>query len=593
MRSAKLGGMSDARSREAAPDRYRWDLSALFESDREWERAFERYEERVDRLSFDERVADDPDALARALERRDDLRALGSRLGVYAECRAWMDVTDETARARVRRVERLDDRRDATFGELESALRAAGRDRVEVLVDERPDLDRYEHYLDDVFRRAAYALDPAAEAAVGDLGESLDAPARTLRAVADRAFEPPTVTAPDGDEVRLTKVARFEALAHPDREYRRRAYEAYRDALREHREVVAQAYVDHVRSHVARARVRGYESPLAASMDGLVPASALRTLVEGVRAHRDAFYGRYERLRDRTGVAELRPWDRRAPLTDHDPEIPYDEATDVVVEAVAPLGDGYRDRLAEFLDARRVDVYPAEHKRDVPAVVFGSNGTPAFVHLNYAADLESLYLFAHELAHVMHYRLARAAQPPTYRRLSWHVGEVPSFVHELLLTDHLLASDRVADAAVLDVALRRLPPLAEARGAAFTRRVVADVEADAELAADDIDDYHRETGNAFFEPVRFTEGDGHGWLNLELDRDPFHAHWYLLGRTCALAVAGRLRRGDLDAETYREFLRAGDAAYPMDLLATLGLDLESGSVVETAAEEYGRLLDEV
>jgi oligoendopeptidase F len=586
--------MSDARGREAMPDRYRWDVSALFESDREWERAFERYEERVNRLSFDERVADDPDALARALERRDDLQALGSRLGVYAECRAWADVTDETARARVRRVERVGDRRDAAFRAFESALRAAGRDCVEALVGEHPDLAPYEHYLDDVFRRAAYALDPAAEAAVADLGESLDASARTLRAVADRAFEPPTVTPPDGDEVRLTKAARFEALAHPDRAYRRRAYEAYRDALREHREVVAQAYVDHVRSHAARARVRGYESPLAASMDGLVPPSALRSLVEGVREHREAFCERYVRLRDRIGVTVLRPWDRRAPLADGDgPEIPYDEATGVVLEAVAPLGDGYRDSLAEFLDARRVDVYPTERKRDVPAVMFGTNGASAFVHLNYAADLESLYLFAHELAHVMHYRLARAAQPPTYRRLSWHVGEVPSFVHELLLTDHLLASDRVADAAVLDVALRRLSPLAEARGAAFTRRVLADVEADADLAADDIDDYHRETGNAFFEGVAFRDGDGHGWLNLNLDRDPFHAHWYLLGRTCALAVAGRLRRGDLDAETYRGFLRAGDSAYPMDLLATLGLDLESGSVVETAAGEYGRLVDAV
>lgn len=584
--------MADPRDRAETPGRHRWDPSLLFESDDEWERACDEYEERVDALSFSAAVAENADALAAALQRRDDLLALGSRLHVYAVCHAWTDVTDEAARARVRRVERLGDERDAALQELESALRDAGRDRVDALFAERSDLAAYEHYVDDVFRRGAYALDPAVEAAVGDLAEGLDAPARTLRTISDRAFEPPTVTGPGGGEVRLTGAERVDALTHPDHDYRRRVYEAYRDALREHREVAAQAYADHVRSHAARARVRGYESPLAASLDGLIPPDAARALVEHLREHRGPFARRYERLRDRTDVDELRPWDLRAPLSDADsPEIPYDEAVEIVVDAVAPLGDDYQARLAEFLDGRQVDVYPAQHKRDVRGVVFGENGVEPFVLLNYESNLESLYLLAHELGHAMHYLLARAAQPTPYQRLSWHVGELPSFLHEVLLTDHLLDSDRVASEAALDVALGRLSPLAPARGAAFTHRVVDAVDGGDELAADDVDARHRETGRAFFDPVTYAAEDGHRWLTLNLDRDPFHAYWYLLGRTGALAAAERLRTGDLAAATYREFLRAGDSAYPTDLLATLGLDLESAAVADDAGEAYGRLLD--
>jgi oligoendopeptidase F len=223
--------------------------------------------------------------------------------------------------------------------------------------------------------------------------------------------------------------------------------------------------------------------------------------------------------------------------------------------------------------------------------MFGENGTEPFVFLNWDGRLESLFLFAHELAHAMHYLLAREAQPTAYARLSYEVAELPSFLNEVLLTEHLLASDRFDDGPVLDIALGRVPPLSPGRGAAFTRRVVTAVEAGEELTAEDITDHFRETGEAFFGPVTYGEGDGHGWLNLNLDRNPFHAVYYLLGRTAALAIARRLREGDLAAETYRAVLRAGDSAYPLELLETLDIDLESSSVVEAAGAEYGRLLD--
>ena len=584
--------MPDARSREEISDEYRWDLTSFFDSEADWEAACERYADDVASLSFDDDLAGDADALLDALERRDSLRERGSRLLVYAECRAFEDATSDTAQARVRRAKSLNADRDAALQELAAVLRDAGRDRVTSLLAGDDRLTHYRHYVDDVFRRGAYALEPAAEDALGALAESLDAPSRTLRTLADAEFDPPTVAGPDGENVRLTRPRRNDALTHPDRAYRRRVYEAYRDALQEHRQVTARAYVDHLRRHAAEADLRGYESPAAASLDGLVPESARRTLTEGVREHRAAFCRPYEHRCERAGVDELRPWDLRAPLSDAEPpEVPYDRAVGAVVEAVAPLGEDYQRRLAAFLDGSRVDVYPAEHKRGIPAVMFGRDGTDAFVHLNYEATMESLFLFAHELGHVMHYELAREAQPAAYRRLSWYAGELPSFLHELLLARHLLDADWVPDGAVLDTVVGRLTPLPPARGAAFTHRVVGDVQADGSVTADDLDAHFRATGEAFFDRVAFTAEDGHRWLALNLDRDPFHAYYYALGRTTALAASGRLRDGRLSPEQYREFLRAGDSDYPLALLSSLGLDLESSAVVETASAEYERLVD--
>jgi oligoendopeptidase F len=583
----------DARARDDVPAAYRWDTTALYDSVEDWEAACEAYADAIDDFSVPDSIATDPDALLDALQGRDHLEELGSRLHVYANLRAFEDVTDDDAQARVRRVKALNADRDAAVKRLESRLREADRAAVESLLANHDCLGTYDHYVDDVYRRAAYALDPAADDALAALEESLDAPARTLRTLADRTFDPPTVGGPDGEDVRLTRQRRNDALTHPDRAYRRRVYEAYRETLADHREVAAQAYTDHLRRHAAEASLRGYETTADESLAAAVPADVRETLTDGILANNEAFCRPYAHRRDRIGVDRLRPWDLRAPLSDASgpPEIPYERAVEAVVEAVAPLGEAYQQRLGEFLDGRRVDVRSTEHKRQIPAVMFGSDGTDAFVHLNYGADLESLFLFAHELGHAMHYELAREAQPAPYQRISWYGGELPSFLHEILLVRHLLDTDWVPDGAVLDAAVGRLSPLLAARGAAFTHRVVADVEADESLAADDLDRHFRETGEAFFDHVEFTETDGHRWQALNLDRNPFHAYYYVIGRTAALATASHLRDGDLSPADYRAFLRAGDSDYSMDLLASLGVDLSSMGTVKTASEEYGRLVD--
>jgi oligoendopeptidase F len=584
--------MHEYGSRSEMPERYRWDLSVLFEDD-DWQAAYERYEERVSDLSFDERDVETADALLDALERRDELYLLDGRLWYYALCQSWQDVTDETPKGRLRRVRRLTDRRNGAFEELEAALRRAGRENVEDLLTEQPALRRYEQYLDDVFRRGEYTLDSAGEAAVAELAENLDAPSRILRTVDDRQFEPPTVTTPGGDERRLTSINYRTELAHPDREYRREVYDRYREALVANREVVTQSYLEHVRSHVARADLRGYDSALSMAVDDLVPAAVIDTLVDGVRDH-DGFQRRYERLGDRRGIAQLRPWDLRAPLTDEEPEIPYEEATKLVVEAVEPLGAAYQTRLERFLDDRRVDVYPAPDKLDShPAFACGSEGTEAFVFLNYKADLESLYFFVHELGHIMHYLLARDTQPRVHQRLSWEISELPSFLNEVLLTHYLVDETDLPDAAVLDAFVRKLPLPTAARGVAFVRRVEAAVRNDEDLTAADLDRFHREEQAAFLDPVSFEKEDGALWMGHNLERDPYHPYLYLLGSTCALATAKQLLDGRLDTEMYRSVLRAGDSEYPMALLEKLDLDAGSGVVVETAAEEYERLVERI
>lgn len=577
---------------------YQWDSSLLFADEERWKDAYERYENLIAELSLDESVVAKADSLLAALETRDELYLLDSRLYHYALCQSWIDVTDQTAQGRVRRVKRLTARRDAALDELEAIVRNAGEEQIGKLLEDTPPLQQYEQYLDDIFRRGQYALEPEVEEAISELSEPLDAPSRILQTIDDLSFEPPSLTGPDGETRQLTQITYRSELSHPDREYRRRVYETYRDALFRHHDVVARTYLEHVRSHVTRSNLRGYDSLLAMETDDLLPEAVIDEFVTGVR-NRDAFQRRYERIRGNLGVGSLRPWDLRAPLSDTTPEIPYEEATDLVLDAVAPLGEAYQQRLETFLSEPRVDVYPSETKRDVPAVAFGAEGSEAFVYLNYEADLESLYFFIHELGHVMHYLHARDNQPRVHQRLAWEVGEIPSFLNEILLLNHLCTETEISSDAALDVFLRKLPLPAAARGVAFVRRIEEVIAAEEDIGAEQLDQYHRELQSAFHDQVTFTDDDGLLWMAHNLDRDPYHPYLYLVGSVGALAASRRLRTGELTTDAYLSFLGAGDSAYPLALLDELGfrmdpdvLGSESG-VIADAAREYERLLGKI
>lgn len=581
--------MSDADRLGDEPLPRTWDLNGLLPADSTWGATFERYEARVEDFDASEIDVTDPTALAAALTTRDELRELGARLEIAAECRSWVDVTDETATSRSRRITSCNSIRESAFEALIDDITGHDHSTIESMIEAEPALEEYAHVIEDAFRQRQYALTPAGETVMGELSDVLAAPGRLLRTVEEHSFDPPTVSGPDGSERTITSRAFSAAMRHPDRAYRKRAYEAYRHALEADCEIRTQAYREHVNAHVREADLRGYESTLAMALDGLISPDAIHGLVDGVR-ETDAFDGRLEALQTRQGYDDLHPWDLSAPISDGQPAIPYEEAAGLAIEAVAPLGEAYQQRLSAFLSKPRVHVAPEPDKREIPAAMFGRDGSEPFVFLNYEADLESLYFFVHELGHVMHYLLAKEAQPPVYRRLSWQVGELSSFLHEILLTEHLLAHTDYSETAVLDAFLRKFPLPAAARGVAFVSRVVVTVRESDNLTTEDCRELHYHLQSAFRPSVSFESADGHLWMNHALEREPYHPYFYVVGSVCALAVAAELRKGTIAHEDIRNFLAAGDSAYPLDLLEDLGLNIGSGEVVQTAAGEYERLV---
>ena len=590
--------MTQTRDRSDIEQSHKWPLETLFADEEAWESAAERVETRLDDLHI-ENATESAETLAEILGTYFDLWVSFERVNVYAAARTSIDGTDERAQELSGRANDLEARLRATRSAIESQVQQADPNRIEEMLAESEPLAQYEHYLRDLLRRAKHAADPAAEQALSSLEPALGGHDiyATLRS-ADLSF--PTVERPDGESAGLTLNNQRTHLRSPHRTFRQSVHEQFYDTLAEHRHTIAATFDKHAQAAVRKAELRGYENSLHATLDGEnVPIEVYETLTETVRSNLDPLHEHLQRKRQRLDVGTLRPWDTKVRLTDADPTIPYEQAKELVIEAVAPLGEAYQSRLSNGLESGWVDVYESP-KKTSGAFTIPAYGTQPFVLLNWQADVNSLFGLAHEVGHAMHAELTSDSQPMVYGYFDRFVSEVPSTLTEILLVRHILETvdDTALHAVTRDMWLERFRDLLyrRTRYAVCERRMHECVASGERLTAERLDEYIADGWKEFNAPVELDDRIAGEWMHTFYLNgfEPFYVYQYATGFSAALALAADIREewdGDSAepneaAKRYLWFLRRGSSADPLDLLAEAGVNLASATPIERAVERY-------
>ncbi|RZV11690.1 oligopeptidase F [Natrinema hispanicum] len=591
--------MSSVPDRSEVDEDYTWDLESIYATDDDWEAAYEAVAERVADLdAYEGQTTDDAETLLEVLGLRDEIMREVSTVAAYARMRRDEDTTDQHYQALTARAQSLAADAQSAASFIDPEIQELTREEFDEMVEAESDLETYDHYIDDVLRMKPHTRSAEVEALLADLSEVTGATGEvyTMLSNADMAF--PTVEDPEGEGVEITQSNFTNLLKRPDREFRKRVYENYFDEWESVRNTVAASYKNSVKADVKTAQARNYDTAREAALDGPnVPVDVYDTLVDTVHDNIDKLHHHAELKRQALDVDELRMWDLYMPLTgDEGSDLEYDQASEYVVDALAPLGEEYQSRVAEGLDSRWVDVYENEGKQS-GAYSGGTYDTQPFILLNYQQDIASMYTLAHELGHSMHSELTKEEQPYVYSSYEIFVAEVASTVNEALLTNHLLETvdDPEFRKHVLNEFLERV------RSTLYRQTLFAEfehethrLEEDGEpLTADRLDDLYRGLKDDYYEPAVIDDRIAREWMRIPHFYRAFYVYQYATGISAALAIVDDvLERGQPAAEDYLEFLRRGSREYPLELLRIAGVDMSSSDPIDRALETYGERLDE-
>jgi oligoendopeptidase F len=591
--------MSSVPERSEIDEQYKWDLESLFETDEQWERSFEEVQTRLDELrAFEGRAAEDAETVLELFETHESVMRQVANVTAYARMRRDEDTSDGDRQAMFTRAQSLSAEADSATSFIEPELQELDWEDVEALMQDEPDLREYEHFFDDILRMKPHTRSAEIENLLAELGEITGASGEIYNMLANADMEFPAVETPEGDATKIT-LNNFTTLQkHENRDFRQEVYETFYDEWAEVRNTVGTAYRNSVKKDEKLAAAHNYDTAREAALDSPnIPTEVYDTLVETVHDNLDKLHHHADLKRDSIGADDLQMWDLYVPLAEGDgPDIPYDEACEHVIEAVAPLGEEYQSRLAEGLESRWVDVYETAGKQS-GAYSGGTYDSQPYILMNYQDDVDSMFTLAHELGHSMHSELASDEQPYVYADYTIFIAEIASTVNETLLTHHLL--DTVEDEQLRRHALNQY--LERFRSTLYRQTMFAEFEQRAHelsaagepLTADRLDELYHDLKSDYYEPAVVDDRIAREWMRIPHFYRAFYVFQYATGISAAVALVEAIREeGEPAAQRYRGFLESGSHGYPLELLEEAGVDMTDSETVERALSVYGEYLDE-
>lgn len=578
------------------PQATKWNLAAMYETDADWEAAFAALDEQVNAMSAFVGQLKDAVTIGAYLDASTQLGRTLSNLYCYASMRRSEDTRAETAQSMYARIQGGYVRAVTALAFAEPEILALPEQTLQAILNDEQTAD-HRFTLEKLLRQKAHTLTAAEEKLLAGFGEVLGAPAEIADNLqdADLVFEAATNAA--GEPVEVTGANYIQHQMSPDRTLRKNAFAAYYKGYKQHINTFAAAYSGAVKGAVAEAAARHYTSSRAMSMAGEnIPPEVYDNLIAAVRGHLPAMY-RYVALRKKMlGLDELHYYDVYTPLVQNvQAHYSYEQAQQMVLDAVAPLGSDYTALVQKAYAERWIDVYPNKGKSG-GAYSSGTYDSNPYILMNFTGSLDSVSTLAHEMGHSMHTWHSNHTQPPQYADYTLFVAEVASTVNENLMIEQLLQKEQEPKMRLylLNQYLENF------KGTVYRQTMFAEFEREAHAMAERGEALNPAALNAlyarlvkdYFGPeLIWDEEIQYEWARIPHFYRPFYVYKYATGYSTAVALSeGILKEGAPAVKRYREFLSMGGSAYPLDELRHAGVDLATPAPVNAALEKFERIL---
>ncbi len=609
--TAQSGGLAKARSAKPRAKRLpprsdvsltdTWDLSRLFVSDEAWSKALARFQRRAkDYADFCGQLGKSAEKLAECLKFDSQVSRQAERLGTYAFLRSAEDQSNADAQRMLgcyQHAARL-------MAEASSFLRPEILAIPEVRMKQflaAPAIKHYRLILERCLRFRPHTLSNREEELLAMQSEMAEATSHVFRQLLDVDMKFGTVANEKGEAIELTNATFSQLLNSPDRQVRQRTFQQYYQEFQEHQHTLAATLSGSVQKDVFYARARGHSSSLAAALfPDNVPQSVYDNLIASVRRNLPTLHRYYDVRRRKMGLRQIHQYDTYVPiLTERERRRTWDQAVQVILQSLEPLGSEYCGVLETGLRGRWCDRYPNQGKQS-GAFSCGSYDGDPYILMNYQPMvMQHVFTLTHEAGHSMHSYYSARSQPFEYYDYTIFVAEVASTFNERLLSRHLMNQAR--DDQERAYLINR--DLDDMRGTIWRQTMFAEfekishemVENGEPLTVEAIKAAYRSLLEAYFGKEFVLDPE----LSLESLRIPhfyraFYVYKYATGMSAAIALSQRvLEGGPEQLADYLRFLSGGCSQFPLDLLRGAGVDMNQPGPIDTALAHFEHLVAEL
>ncbi len=577
-----------------------WDLSLIYKTEEDFEKAFEEMQALGKEIceKYQGKLTDS-ETIAACLAEYEKYSILSVLVGSYAGLAVEVDYYDTAAMERYKRVTTIETELQSRLTFIYSEIIAADEQVIKEAIEKS---EGGKGYLRDLLRAKPHTLSPETERVLAAFSQSFETPYEVynMAKLADMKFPNFTV---NGKEYPLGY-----SLFEDDYEYerdtdvRRAAFKAFSEKIRQYENVTAAAYNAVVTQEKVEANVRGYESVFDYLLfEQKVTRDMYDRQIDLITEKLAPHMRKYAKLIQKIYKLDKMTFaDLKLPLDpDYDPKVTIEESHRYVREGLSILGEDYVSMIDEAYRDRWID-FAKNQGKSTGGFCSSPYSRGSFILLSWNNRMSDVFTIAHELGHAGHFRNANRSQSLFDTEVSTYFVEAPSTMNEILLAHHLLKTND-------DPRFRRWVLacmigntyyhnfVTHLREAWYQREVYKIIDDGGSVNAEVLSDIFRKNLELFWgDTVELTEGAELTWMRQPHYYMGLYSYTYSAGLTVATEAARRIEReGQSAVEDWKKVLRAGSTLDPLGLAKLAGIDISTDQPLLSTIDYIGSIVDEI
>ena len=581
-------------------DKYKWDLTKIYKDEKEWQKDFDDVKEKILKvLKYKESFLSNGKKLYEYLKYDEEVSRKLEKIYYYAHLNYDADTLDEKYKVMTNKVSDLFTKYNELSSFVVPEILKLDEEKLNTFYKDEEKLEDYRFSIENIYRFKNHTLDEEKEKMLSNLSKCLSNPEETYEALTDSDFEYDYITDEKGNKVKFNESNYSLFIKSKDRSVRKKAFEMLHNKYKKYIRTITSTYKGEVENNVVLAKIRNYDSAISASLySDNVPVDIYNNLIKVVNDNMNVLYDYYDLKKKILSLDRLHMYDTYVEIINKiDKKYSFDEAKEIVIDALSVLGDKYVKNLKKAFDEKWIDIYHSKGKRS-GAYSSGNFDVNPYVLLNFEGTLNDVSTLAHELGHSMHTYLSCKNNPYQYSSYEIFVAEVASTVNELLLANYMLKNSKNKDEKlaiinhILDLykaTLYRQTMFAEFEKETHKLREKGEV-----LTSDLLSNTYYNLVKKYFGPnVLCDDLIRYEWARIPHFYYNFYVYKYATGISAAsYIVDGILNNKEGALENYINFLKTGGSMYPLDELKIAGVNLNSKSVILSAIKTFEKYLKE-
>lgn len=578
-----------------------WNLESIYANNELWEEDYAALEkDAAEFAKLKGAIEADVSKIPAVLDAYYGLHRRLSKLSVYARMRFDQDTTDSTYQTMSAKIGSLGVKIGAASAFVEPEILSYSKEQLEAAEKENERTAYYGRKIEEMLRGQEHTLDAEKEELLAAAGDMAEAPDDIFSVLMNADMKYPDIVLEDGTHLPLTNSTYISYMESPYRAVREGAFKTLYGQIASLKNTFAAIYRGNLKQAKFYAQSRKYSSARAMYLaDSNVPESVYDNLLSAVHEALPMMY-RYVAVRKKVlGVDKLHMYDVYTPIVAaQNQTYEFEQAKQMVLEALKPMGEDYLSHAREGLENRWIDIYPNKGKKG-GAYSWGCYDSQPFILLNYTKNLDSVFTLIHEMGHSIHSYYSITAQDYAYSDYKIFVAEVASTCNECLLMHDLL--EKTTDKEQRKYLLNHY--LDSFKGTLFRQTMFAEFEKTAHdycaqgkpLTAEALSQMYLELNQKYFGPdMEKDEEIAYEWMRIPHFYTPFYVYQYATGYSAAVALSAKiLKEGKPAVDAYMSFLKGGESKDPIDLLKMAGVDMTTEKPVADALALFGELVAEL